>query len=110
MSILMSLLTCCVVALAMAVDRFGRVDQARRTSVIVVLGARVLRNGEPSGTLLARTRKAVELYRQGFAKRILFSGGIGTHPPAEAFVAQTMARALGVPEEACLVEALSRRT
>ena len=103
-------LTACVLGLAIVVDRYGQAERARRASIIVVLGARVLEGGVPSASLRARVEKAVELYRRGFAPRLLFSGGVGKHPPAEAVVARALAVTLGVPESACLVEAESHST
>jgi uncharacterized SAM-binding protein YcdF (DUF218 family) len=99
-----------VLGLAFVVDRFGQVERARRAAVIVVLGARVLEGGVASSPLRARVEKAVDLYRQGFGETLLFSGGIGRHPPAEAVVARDLAVSLGVPESACIVEAESHST
>ncbi|MBI3183767.1 MAG: YdcF family protein [Myxococcales bacterium] len=96
--------------LALAVHLFGRTDRARAAGAIVVLGARVLPGGVPSGSLRARVEKAIELYRRGLAPLLLFSGGVGDHPPAEALVARELALAQGVPAEACLTEEESRRT
>jgi uncharacterized SAM-binding protein YcdF (DUF218 family) len=77
---------------------------------IVVLGARVHAGGVPSGALVARVERAVELFHEGRAEKIVFSGGVGAHPPAEAEVACTLAVSLGVPRDACLLEAQSRNT
>ncbi|HZI09449.1 MAG TPA: YdcF family protein [Myxococcus sp.] len=103
-------LTCGVCGLAWVVDRFGQRERATPADVVVVLGARVLPGGEPSGALWARTEKAVELYRQGVAPRLVFSGGVGTHPPSEARVMLRLATELGVPAEACVLEEESHST
>jgi uncharacterized SAM-binding protein YcdF (DUF218 family) len=103
-------MTAGVFGLAWAVDRFGQVERARRAPVIIVLGARVLESGGPSGALRARVEKAVSLRRQGLADLLLFSGGVGVHPPAEAVVARDLAISLGVPASACLVEMQSHST
>lgn len=97
-------------ALAIGVDRFGHQDHARAAPVIIVLGARVLNDGSASGSLAARTAQAVALYRQGLAPLILFSGGVGGNPPAEALVARQLALDAGVPASACLVETESHST
>ncbi|MHB8877089.1 MAG: YdcF family protein [Myxococcaceae bacterium] len=99
-----------VAGFVLAVDRFGQTDHARKAPIIVVLGARVLEGGTASGSLRARTDQAVALYRQGLAPLILFSGGVGDFPPAEAEVARSLAIAAGVPEAACLVETASHST
>lgn len=96
--------------LAFVVDRFGQKERAVAAEVVVVLGARVLPGGEPSAALRARVERAVALYHQGLAPRLLFSGGVGLHPPAEAHVMRELAMGLGVPEHACLLEDQSRST
>jgi uncharacterized SAM-binding protein YcdF (DUF218 family) len=99
-----------VFGLAWWVDRFGRREGAVPAEVLVVLGARVLPGGVPSGALVARVEKAVALYRGGLAPRLLFSGGTGLHPPSEAQVMRALAVRLGVPAEACLLEEQSHST
>jgi len=103
-------LTLGVLGLAFAVDRFGQKDRARRAQAIVVLGARVLESGAPSGALQARVEQAVALYRQGLAPLVLFSGGVGRYPPAESLAARDLAVSLGVPPGACAVELESHST
>jgi uncharacterized SAM-binding protein YcdF (DUF218 family) len=92
------------------VGRFGRRERAGPAEAVVVLGARVLPGGEPSRALRARVEKAVELYRRGVAPRLVLSGGVGLHPPAEARVMRELAVRLGVPAEACVLEEQSRST
>ena len=103
-------LTCGVFGLAWRVDRFGQREQAAPADALVVLGARVMPGGVPSGALLARVEKAVELYQRGLAPRLVFSGGIGVHPPSEAQVMREEAVRLGVPSEACVLEEQSHST
>jgi uncharacterized SAM-binding protein YcdF (DUF218 family) len=95
---------------AIVVDRFGQVERAQKAVVIVVLGARVLDGGAPSGPLRARAEKAVELYRQGMAPALLFSGGVGDNAPAEGVVARAIALDMGVPASACWLEDQSHST
>src|SRR3954470_7529970 len=104
------LFTAGVFGLAFIVHRFGQVERARKSDAIVVLGARVLRGGVPSGALRARVEKAVELYLQGYAPKIIFSGGVGHNAPSEAQVARELAVSLGVPESACVLEEQSHST
>lgn len=77
---------------------------------IVVLGARVLPGGEPGSALRARVERAVALFHEGLAPLLVLSGGVGAHPPSEAQVMREVATALGVPEEACVLEERSRST
>ncbi|MDY7227644.1 YdcF family protein [Hyalangium rubrum] len=107
---LVGVLTCGVFGLAWRVDRFGQRERATPADALVVLGARVLPGGVPSGALQARVEKAVELYQQGVAPRLVFSGGVGVNPPSEAQVMRALAVRLGVPSEACVLEEQSHST
>jgi uncharacterized SAM-binding protein YcdF (DUF218 family) len=107
---LVGVLTCGVFGLAWRVDRFGQIDRAIPSDVLVVLGARVFPGGVPSGSLQARVEKAVELYQRGLAPRLVFSGGVGVNPPSEAQVMRALAVQLGVPAEACILEEQSHST
>ena len=77
---------------------------------IVVAGAAVWPGGVASPALRRRTEHAVSLWRRGVAPKLLFTGGVGKHPPAEAEVAADIARAAGVPEEALILECRSTTT
>ncbi|KFE68846.1 YdcF family protein [Hyalangium minutum] len=107
---LVGVLTCGVFGLTWRVDRFGQRERAMPADAVVVLGARVLQGGVPSGALQARVEKAVELYQRGVASRLVFSGGVGDHPPSEAQVMRSLAVQLGVPAEACTLEEQSHST
>src|SRR5205807_2290447 len=104
------LVTLGVFGLAFAVDRYGQRDRAKKSPAIVMLGARVLSGGIASGSLRARAEKAAQLYREGVAPLVVFSGGIGVNPPAEAELARQIAISEGIPPGACLVEADSHST
>ena len=98
-------------AAGIALDIYGhRVDPDGIWDAIVVAGCRVLPSGRPSLSLLRRTVKAVELWKRGLAPVIVLTGGVGEHPPAEAIAAAQVARSLGVPDSALVVEDRSRST
>lgn len=78
--------------------------------VIVVLGAAVWSRGRPSPTLERRLRRGLELFRAGKADHLLFTGGLGRHPPAEAEVMRHLAIADGVDPDRIAVESASRST
>ena len=85
---------------------FGGTDYRRGADVIVVFGARVLPDGQPSDVLADRTATAIALYHAGYAPRLLFSGGPGepgsdTH---EVLTMKRMAREAGVPRDAILLD------
>ncbi len=94
----------------LAVVGFGRHDRARPCGAIVVLGAKVLRGGVPSGAMRARVEKAASLYRRRVADLVVLSGGVGESPPAEAELMQRLIVELGVPASACILESNSTST
>jgi uncharacterized SAM-binding protein YcdF (DUF218 family) len=104
-----------VVALAFgatmfALDRFGQSNRARRSGAIVVLGAAVNAYGMPGPSLRARTLHAVKLFEQGYAPRLIFTGGLGKNPPSEAKAAAALAQRRGVPASAIYTETKSTST
>ena len=72
---------------------FGTTDYVRPAVAIVVLGAQVNADGSPSSALAGRVQEAAELYRQGWAPRLLLSGG----GSAQVDAMRRLALALGVP-------------
>lgn len=69
---------------------------------IVVLGARVLPGGRPSGAL--RRRVAAALAAADPGTRFLVTGAVGDHPPSEARVMAGLLRAAGVSEARIVLE------
>jgi uncharacterized SAM-binding protein YcdF (DUF218 family) len=93
-----------------AVWWWGQRDEARPAAAIVVLGAAQY-DGRPSPVLRARADHAIELFRRGLAKRIIFTGGVGDRDTtSEAAVAQRYAIERGVPPRAILMETIGRST
>src|SRR5262245_32250067 len=109
-ALVVGLLVLAVVSLAVAVDAFGRIDRARASPAIVLLGASVRPGGVASPALEARAAHAAHLYRQGLAPLLLLSGGTPEGPPSEAEVARALVVRAGVPASACIVEDRSRST
>jgi uncharacterized SAM-binding protein YcdF (DUF218 family) len=72
--------------------------------VIIVLGARVFESGVPSPTLERRVLHAVNIYRKWPSKFLLFTGGVGRHPPSESAVMKKLARSKGVPANRIMME------
>ncbi len=72
--------------------------------VAVVLGAAVWAHGRPSPTLLRRTLHAVALAHAGRVRHLLFTGGVGQHPPSEASVMRDVATRAGVAAPRLLLE------
>jgi uncharacterized SAM-binding protein YcdF (DUF218 family) len=79
---------------------FGSTDYRRSADVIVVFGARAYADGRPSQALSDRVRTACELYRKGYARTLIFSGGPGDGAISEPQAMRRQAISLGVPDEA----------
>jgi murein DD-endopeptidase MepM/ murein hydrolase activator NlpD len=87
------------------VQQIWRASRAARpvhADAIVVFGAAVWPSG-PSPTLRRRTEHAATLYRRGFAPRVVLSGG-GAGSRSEPAAMAGMMRALGVPDEALVLD------
>ena len=89
--------------LCVAVDRYGALDRAQPADVIVVLGARVLPNGDAGPDLLPRVEKAVHLYEQRYARFLICAGGPAGDAMSAAAIARREAINLGVPPSAVLI-------
>lgn len=88
----------------------SRGDPPRAVDTAVVLGFGLLRGGAVSPVFEARIARAVDLHRAGLARRLLFTGGVGAHPPAESVAARARALALDVPDGDILLEDRSHTT
>src|SRR4051812_20248197 len=79
-------------------------DEAAKADIIIVLGAAEYR-GKPSPVLEARLNHGLYLYLQGYAPRILTTGGAGGDPTfTEGGVGHNYLSRHGVPSEDILVE------
>jgi uncharacterized SAM-binding protein YcdF (DUF218 family) len=82
--------------------------QANRVSlsceVIIVLGAAVWPDGQPSPALRRRVAHAVQALQAGQGQRLLMTGGLGKYPPAEAHLMRQLALAAGVPATSIVIE------
>lgn len=83
---------------------FGKTDYRRKADAIVVLGARVYRDGTMSQALADRTRTGVELYHAGYARTLIFSGGPGDGSIDEPTAMKNFAIANGVPDTAIILD------
>lgn len=89
----------------------GARDQAAPADAIIVLGAAAY-DAKPSPVFEERIRHGIELYRRGLARRLIFTGGYGGGGArfSESQVARRYALRHGVPDEAILIETVSRTT
>jgi uncharacterized SAM-binding protein YcdF (DUF218 family) len=76
---------------------FGRTDYRRPADAAVVLGARVYADGRLSDAVADRVRTAVELYRQGWVRELVMSGGPGDGAIHETAAMRAEAMRGGVP-------------
>ncbi len=96
---------------AVALDRYGRRPPPPGTwDAIVVAGCKVMPGGVPSTALARRVELAVQLFREGRAPLLVFTGGVGKHPPSESRVSRAMAVRMGVPASAIVIEERSTTT
>jgi len=96
---------------ALALDTWGKTRRPIGTyDAIIVAGCRVYPDGKPSPALEWRVRKAVDLWRQGMAPKVVFTGGVGDFPPAEAEASAQLATDLGLPSTAMVLETRSTST
>lgn len=85
-------------------------NTVQSSDVIIVLGAAVWPQGQPSPALRRRVVHAVRLFQDGQGRHLLMTGGVGLYPPAEAHVMQQLAAEAGVPDGRIVVEDQARST
>lgn len=79
---------------------FGRTDYRRTADAAVVFGARVYADGRLSDAVGDRVRTAVELYRQGWVRELVMSGGPGDGAIHETAAMRAEAIRGGIPAAA----------
>lgn len=93
------------------VYHYGKEATPEKSDVILLLGCKVREEGVPSLLLEYRLEKALELYNQGYADKIIVSGGQGDNEPmTEAQAMGTWLEAEGVPGDRILTEDQSTST
>lgn len=101
-----------VLALAVVIHVYGLTDRAESADVILVLGAGLRPDGRPGPALTRRSTHAADLWREGYAPRIICSGGTPGQVTirSEADACAEILREQGVPSEVILLEDDSRST
>ena len=93
-----------------AIESQSKTDEAKPADVIVVLGAAEY-NGRPSPVLRARLDHALKLWREGYARQIMTTGGAGGDARyTEAMVGRDYLVQSGVPSELIILEDDSETT
>jgi uncharacterized SAM-binding protein YcdF (DUF218 family) len=98
--------------IASLIDGYGqKKPSSSNFDAIVVAGCKVRQDGSPSLALQARVRKAVSLYKEGYASKIILTGGSPDGRLTEAQSAKLYAKTLyDIPDEAILLEEKSTTT
>ena len=101
---------CWLLFVAVWIHRFGSRDQARPSDCIIVLGAAV--HGDiPSPIFEERLRHAVDLHRNGLARKVILTGGTGVaNAHSESAVGSVFVRSHGIPQSDILTEKRSHTT
>lgn len=117
MKIMFKYLSCVIVFLIMLVVlqgadtvEFSRCDQKTESDVIIVLGAAAY-NEQVSPVYKERINHAIKLYNEGYAKSIIFTGGISDgEKVSDAFAAKMYAINSGVSPKEIFIEESSTIT
>ena len=83
----------------LAITADGLQDDLHAADLAVVLGSRVQLDGSPSDSLKARLDHTLDLYRSGYFKLVLVSGGRGREGYDEPAVMRRYLEARGIPHE-----------
>ncbi len=96
--------------MAWYISDFAGRDETRKADAAVVLGAAAW-DRKPSPVLEKRLDHALELYKTGHVRKLIFTGGYGEKAPmAESQVARDYAVARGIPVRDILIETASHST
>jgi uncharacterized SAM-binding protein YcdF (DUF218 family) len=84
--------------------------QVQAADAVVVLGSGIRQSGALTDSSLRRTLHGIDLYRHGLTKTIIFTGPRNSTGFAEGEVRATLAREMGIPQTAILVDIVARTT
>ena len=111
--IVLAIIALTVVVLAVTaarIYRYSSVAVDKQADAAVVLGAAVW-SQNVSPVFRERINHAVDLYRKGKVRKLIFTGGQGnSNEPTEAAAASSYAQANGIPVQDILVEQKSHTT
>jgi uncharacterized SAM-binding protein YcdF (DUF218 family) len=107
---LISALLLAISSTASNIYLYGNSSNNIKADAAIVLGAAVW-GEEPSPVFRERINHAINLYKNGYVKTIIFTGGVGeSHEPAEAIVGKKYALAQQVKAGDIFTETQSRTT
>jgi uncharacterized SAM-binding protein YcdF (DUF218 family) len=93
------------------IDQFGQQIPIEKADAIIVAGCQVKSDGTPSLALQKRIDHAIKLYNEGFAQKIIFTGGSPDNRPTEAETARDYAiEQHEITKESLFIESKSSST
>jgi uncharacterized SAM-binding protein YcdF (DUF218 family) len=93
------------------INSYGRSIKPVKSDAIIVLGASVVGEDQPSPVLQERLNSALTLYRQYYAPVFILTGGQGEDEPiAEAEASQRYLESKGVPSAVMYLDNQSKNT
>ena len=99
-----------VFATSISIVNYGKKDEKQSADVAIVLGAALSYN-TVSPVYRERINHAINLYNEGYVKRVILTGGMGEgNIYSDAFIAMEYACSKGLPKEAILLEEKSTVT
>jgi uncharacterized SAM-binding protein YcdF (DUF218 family) len=108
--VFLSVLLIWIIYSAYSIASYGSNSNEKAADGIIVLGAAIFGN-QPSPVFRERINHGIELFQQGYAPVIIFTGGTGEGQQlAEAEVAKQYAEKQGVPADKLLTETNSSTT
>lgn len=94
----------------LAIIFYGLKDNLFKADLIVVLGSKVSPDGDPSLGLSARLNKAIDIYNEGYAPKILVSGGTGKEGYDESLAMANYLIKRGIPSKSIIRDAEGNNT
>ena len=88
----------------------GLKDHLFKADLIVVLGSKVSPDGDPSLGLSVRLNKAIDVYNEGYAPKILVSGGTGKEGYDESLAMADYLIKRGVPPSSIIRDTKGNNT
>ena len=107
---LLAVIVLCFAVSAADIWFYGKKDEKQQSDVIIVLGAAAYESGV-SPVFEERINHAAELYRQGYADKIILTGGVAEgNSVSDAWIAARYAMSIGIEQDALLLEEKSSVT
>ena len=91
-------------------NRIQPVNKLKPVQAIIVLGAAVLKNGQPSDALADRLDTGINLFKQGLAPTILLTGDNGAYHEDEMDVMKNYIESKGISETNLKIDGQGYRT